>query len=671
MGVNFNIETPQGQDFLEYFCEYYPTWVTASSKVYVVYNSAKFIDIMNILYTTIQGSKPYDPILDLVNPDTWKTNLQALVSEFFNQYNENNDKYSLWLIDQNIEFTSRYQEMYHGIFYKTGSSYLPGEALNLLEEDFEHNIDFTAEIEISREELFLATNSAGCAGMVIGATISFAEQLTETLYNACENAYTANTYSEEDKQELYDLLTQHPQKLYDFYFNPAASGIPVMGYTATELAEKVSEFLMIFTDDPYYSEDPLVYFDQFEFENNAEYHSDIKRVYSGTTNNFDNAVDCGDKVLVEAGIPEIANLYSTIIFSLKKCDYFKSYIVQFPHNSKTVCECHDMISVPEGDVSTTFFERVYNVILENPSILERSDCNPPCENKVLYEHAFVTMTRMREKNLNEVINNTILAVEIASLPFSFLELIGAHGAHLIFRGIIFATELESVVITVSGNGDFEEGCQEIFGENFGTTIAPYLNVLNALTSGADLLHSLGSSLTSLRFGKNQLIEAEAAAKYAADYESLAVVPVGEIDKSKQYRSLENQISNNLKLNGIDDSESLIYYNKFYGIDIDDVELSALKDNDKFKEMILKYRKMQKNDNVIHESITDFMIEGLSEPQKTRLVSQLNGEYGEEIMDEIVDSFNEIGLTNSQKIVRSEKKAKNYRRLVESVSDVCQ
>ncbi|MEZ4906503.1 MAG: hypothetical protein R2771_02405 [Saprospiraceae bacterium] len=86
MGEQINIETPQGQEFLDFFCENYPDWISIPGKSYVVYNSAKFIDIMNILYTTI-GAQQGSP----VDPNIWKIKIQNLVSEYFDSFNENSE----------------------------------------------------------------------------------------------------------------------------------------------------------------------------------------------------------------------------------------------------------------------------------------------------------------------------------------------------------------------------------------------------------------------------------------------------------------------------------------------------------------------------------------------------------------------------------------------------
>ncbi|MEZ4906502.1 MAG: hypothetical protein R2771_02400 [Saprospiraceae bacterium] len=259
------------------------------------------------------------------------------------------------------------------------------------------------------------------------------------------------------------MLKQHPQKLYDFYFNPAAPGIPGVGFSATELAEKVSLFMREYEGNLSNS------FDSELFENGSSgntYNPEIKRVFSGSSGNFNNSVSCQNAKMLEAEFSYNSSDYR-ITFSLNRCPKLGVEVSLLEPTYQIGCNCaNNYVAVSELESTLGFYDLVYNIILDNVTLLDLN-CSPPekCKNKLLTEYAFVTMTRMREMIFNVVLNNTILTTEIISLPFSIMELSGAQGVKLLFRGTILATEVESVAIAIVGDGDFNKGCKMILERN--------------------------------------------------------------------------------------------------------------------------------------------------------------------------------------------------------------
>ncbi|MEZ4906501.1 MAG: hypothetical protein R2771_02395 [Saprospiraceae bacterium] len=165
------------------------------------------------------------------------------------------------------------------------------------------------------------------------------------------------------------------------------------------------------------------------------------------------------------------------------------------------------------------------------------------------------------------------------------------------------------------------------------------------------------------FSQDNVTEACSFAKYMSDYEKA----IGTPQEVEEFAKLQSQLTNILGLHELP-APDLNLYNKLFGLE----NLTELQDNVKFKEMIIKFREMKKLNNNFNdfEKLVEILIDGMDEPHKTKFMNQLNGQYGDEIMDEIVDAYNDSSLSNSQKVARTKKKAKNYRRLVESVDDLC-
>lgn len=626
---HLNLNSGIAADFVNEMCTLFPDFNDNSAKSYAIYRSAQVIDYISVFHTTIGASSgdPSDPV-PIKNYAVGK--LSAYINSF------DGTTYPIWLDNDTPTVMGRMKEVYHSVFYDLEATN-GDEMLSKIQEDFDFFFSFAAEFKLWADLLV--------GGFCVDCPRTGPEKMNSDFKDACDQAFESGLYTEANRIQLNGLITSNPDILYNFYLDPAAPGVPFYGYTATEVAESTSLFLQKF-DGSYssfaWNETQII--EGVDTDNLVDIPT--KKVFIGSANNFNNASGCGGKILIRAKTPQYNSSNSEITFGLQRC---KKYEWQYTSGGYSTvgtssCQCTSMIDALP-DVTAGFYEIVYTVSIKNVTYF--INC-ANCDNTLVREHAFVPLTRMREDNVNHNIGLAMLALEIATIPFSGAALLTARGAYLVFRGIVFAIEVEAVIIGIAGGGDFTQGCKNVFGDERGAAIAPYLNILNLVTAGADIGQSIGAAALN-RWELNQLKKASAAAGYMADVNRFG----GDIDAAEQLSSLRKQLGLGQDIDDLQD------YLKFYGLE----SLPELQESAQYKRLIAAYRYQHgitNNASDTYQAIDQLLIDGLPAQAKTRLIDNMNGPNASELVDE---------LTDVADMTKTERKVRAYRRLIE-VTDVC-
>lgn len=633
-----NLSSTIASDLICDLDDLYPEMINDNSLSDPVLMSAQYLDRLHVMYTNLNGA----PNTEYIDPEIWESTLHGLLSEYLD-LDSPKPTYADWLKTNHPEVDHRYDEYYRQLFYTTNAQY----SVSCLEADLKFNA-----YNLDHVENFLTV----VKNIALHSVTNFedpAEDMAKRFKDILDNAIDSGDYTETDLTKIYDLLKMHHGALEEFYFNPSGVGTLVLGYKATQLAESASKFML--KREGEYNDDGLTYAEVVEDNPNP-----VQVVYVGSSKNYGNGIGCDEVEHLKAKTPTFNDSNVSIRFGLEKCPNYKEIMGK----NSSICSCDGSFIDVLPDYDVGYYEVVHTVIIENPTF--HDNC-VECKNKYIKEHAFVTKTRILEAELDYKINAAMVTLELAALPFS-ATLLAAKGSWLLFRGIVFLIEVESVIVGLAGltdvdsDGSFKAGCKRIFGDARGEKISTWLSVLNVVTAGSDLLTNVVRSRL-IKANKDELLETAGAAGYVADVKKFD--GIDNVPEETALRSLQHQIETNLKnsdpANVPDGAIDAVKY-EMHGLQ----NLGELQGNQHILKMCVEYRlkhaaAIKNNPSQSFISIDEILLDGLSDPARGRLIDDMNGSKGEGIAKELGDHAD---------MLITEKKAKAYKRVLDNVADAC-
>ncbi|MFT6337706.1 MAG: hypothetical protein ACJATI_004471 [Halioglobus sp.] len=667
---SMGFESNLGEDFYSYYCDGGENEEFDIEQTFfkeIVYRCAKYLDFLHVYHSI--ATEENQAMIDHLGVN-FLSEWDGMLREFVETY---------YASGMNQKFAIYFKNNYRALFntYKNNPDYqLLGFDLKFIDIFFE--VDDLRGVEHFSIILsdFLAMNSGEPTSYVNhhGELRPYyewnhpgpAEKITNDLYEAVTQAYNtvaSQLYTDEDRESIYYLILDNRELLWDFYLNPTASGFPGIGKKVTELAEAVGKFLQNY-------ENYTVVVDSDDWKKSVP--EDMPIVLTGLTRHFTSTTN-GPKSNDDF---DLVNTLTAELTTGKKLDFTIKVADKYVYEETCLAYNSDPICIKEGyawkpvysatqydfslkdNKSVDFFTPIANLKILAPSYYK--NCMN-CKQKITYEYAFVTASRIRDKAVDDVINNSMLAIEVVTLPFAFLEVVAAKGAWLVFRGLVLSVNLEAVALSVVGGGDFAAGCNKVFGPSLGPIVKPYLESLNNVVALVELSELVGQGGLALvkSFERDKLEHAAAAAMYSSKSKIYLGADINNFSQSQldEVKTLRSQIETNLGVNEeigmsklIDDLED-----EFIGFAAGGGS-SPLRSNEKFEELMIKYQYWKKgfDDQTGLMQSTDFLSD-LSPAEKNILDAMLSDELG----DLIIDSFESFDVVkNSHKMKALKKLAKN-------------
>lgn len=643
--MGFDLNSDPSMDLYNFFCNGSYDLEDENFKD-ALYRSIQYVDVIHTFHSSISAEHKAYFGNDMV---AVKAELVRKALKDYYDFRLHHG-YAIWLREnwrekfdeyylQTEEFDMFY-ELYIETFFKI-SSRSGEEWVSLIEKEF-------YAVEFVRDELEVMKKAIDMLGGF--TTLGIAAEIISThLVNCVTEAYSTENFTDHDKNELFALIESNKFVLWDFYFNPEAVGIAGIGSKATQIAESVALFLKQYKVEFSLADYNFVYTPDNVVS--QDFVTEKINIITAFKKDFYTQTD-GDPHLEEI------DLVSEII-ATNNSDYSK---INFEVKIKTDFELVPILPTPTGDfpkalwrsngtesesfsfigsAAPNFFDEIITYQIHSPNIYD-SPTNPGA-NTLIMEYAFVTATRAREKVTDKAIEQALLTVEIIALPFSIYELAAAKGLYKLYRGLVVASEVSSIVVGATGNGSFIDGCKQLMGDQRGAEVAPYLMAFNAMVAIPDLTSGI------LRFfTKDEMVNVAASSNYYRNMNHYTELVDGKIPQA-QLDYYNQMMTSILRNNDVADAENLVRTrtDKIYGVDgLTDADLKV---NEKLKKLIAEYHYKKRNTPVADQSDilqTEDLLDGLSVSEQNKLHFILSGDLGANIIDGVINSSS-VGVASTK------------------------